>query len=226
MGRTILVVDDEAEMLRLLDYNLTKAGYLVIGAKSGEEALSAARKHAPDLVVLDVMMPNMDGFEVCRRLRADPQTAGILVLMLTARAEEGDRVVGLEIGADDYVSKPFGVKELLARLKALLRRTELPTGADELIKAGPLTVDAARRSVKAAGKDVALTATEFDLLRALAARRGKVLSREDLISALRGGDATIIDRTVDVHVASLRRKLGKHGPLVETVRGVGYRLKE
>jgi DNA-binding response OmpR family regulator len=226
MGRTILVVDDEAEMLRLLDYNLTKAGYLVIGAKSGEEALTAARKHAPDLVVLDVMMPGMDGFEVCRRLRSDPQTAGILVLMLTARAEEGDRVVGLELGADDYVTKPFGVKELLARVKALLRRSELPAGGEELIKAGPLVVDAARRSVTAAGKGVGLTATEFDLLRALAARRGKVLSREDLISALRGGDATIIDRTVDVHVASLRRKLGKHGPLVETVRGVGYRFKE
>ena len=226
MARTILVVDDEAEMLRLLDYNLTKAGYLVIGAKSGEEALSAARKHSPDLVILDVMMPGMDGFEVCRRLRADPQTAGLLVLMLTARSEEGDRVVGLELGADDYVAKPFGVKELLARLRALLRRLEEPAQAAERIQAGPLSVDATLRRATASGKELALTATEFDLLRALAARRGKVLSREDLIEALRGGDATIIDRTVDVHVASLRRKLGRHGPLVETVRGVGYRLRE
>jgi DNA-binding response OmpR family regulator len=226
MARTILVVDDEAEMLRLLDYSLTKAGYLVIGAKGGEEALGLARRHSPDLVVLDVMMPGMDGFDVCRRLRADPQTSGILVLMLTARAEEEDRVVGLELGADDYMTKPFGVRELLARVKGLLRRTEAPEIPADVIQAGPLVVDAGRRTVAASGKEIPVTCTEFELLRALLFRRGKVLSREDLIEAIRGGESTILDRTVDVHVASLRRKLGKQGALLETVRGVGYRFRE
>ncbi len=226
MPRTILVIDDEPEMVKLVDYNLTKAGYLVLTARDGESGLATARKHAPDLVVLDVMMPGLDGWEVCKRLRLEPETARVPLLMLTAKAEETDRVLGLELGADDYVTKPFGVQELLARVKALLRRAEAPTEAAEVIKAGKLVIDAGRRSVTAAGKDVALTSTEFEILRALAQRRGRVLSREDLIERSRGEDAAVVDRTVDVHVAAVRRKLGRQGEMIETVRGAGYRLKE
>ncbi|HEX7898798.1 MAG TPA: response regulator transcription factor [Planctomycetota bacterium] len=226
MARTILVIDDEAEIVRLLDHSLTQAGYLVIGARDGEAGLTAARKHAPDLVLLDVMMPGVDGLDVCRRLKGDPATAGVLVMMLTAKTEEGDRVLGLELGADDYLTKPFGMKELLARVKALLRRAEAPTLAAEVLKSGSITLDTGRRTVKVAGKPAELTATEFDLLRALAARRGKVLSREDLIQAARGAEATITDRTIDVHIAALRRKLGKAADQLETIRGVGYKLKE
>ena len=226
MARTLLVIDDEPEIVRLLDYALTQAGYLVITARDGEAGLAAARKHAPDLVLLDVMMPGIDGLDVCRKLKGDPMTAGALVLMLTAKAEEGDRVLGLELGADDYLTKPFGMKELLARVKALLRRAEAPTLAAEILKAGSITLDAGRRTVKVSGKLAELTATEFDLLRALAARRGKVLSREDLIQAARGAEATITDRTIDVHIAALRRKLGKAAEQLETIRGVGYKLKD
>jgi DNA-binding response OmpR family regulator len=226
MAKTVLVIDDEPELVKLIDYNLTKAGYLVLTAADGESGLAAARRHAPDAVVLDVMMPGVDGLEVCKRLRQEPQTAGVPILMLTAKAEEADRVLGLELGADDYLTKPFGVRELQARVKALLRRADAKAASPEVVRAGKLTVDTARRSVSAAGKEVVLTATEFGLLRALAERRGRVISREDLISYARGDDVAVVDRTVDVHVAALRRKLGKLGDMIETVRGVGYRLKE
>ena len=226
MAHTVLVIDDEPELVKLLDYNLTKAGYLAISAKDGVSGLEMARKHAPDVIILDVMMPGLDGWEVCKKLRQDPATASTPLLMLTSKAEEGDRVLGLELGADDYVGKPFGVRELLARVKALLRRAEATPERSEVIKAGALLIDSGKRSVTAGGKRVDLTTTEFNLLRALAEKRGRVLSREDLISTARGDEASVIDRTVDVHVAALRRKLGKHGDLIETVRGVGYRLKE
>jgi two-component system phosphate regulon response regulator PhoB len=226
MPKTVLVIDDEAEIIRLLDYNLTKAGYLAISAKDGPSGLVMARKHAPDLVVLDVMMPGMDGWEVCKTLRKEPATAAVPILMLTAKAEEADRVLGLELGADDYVSKPFGVRELMARVKALLRRSEAASAPPEVLKVDRLVMDSGRRSVTAGGKPVDLTATEFNLLRALAERRGWVLSREELIERARGEDSAVTDRAVDVHVSSLRRKLGKLGEMIETVRGVGYRMKE
>ena len=226
MAKTVLVIDDEPELVKLLDFNLTKAGYLVLTARDGEAGLSAARRHAPDVVVLDVMMPGLDGFEVCKRLRQESATAGVPILMLTAKAEEADRVLGLELGADDYLTKPFGLRELQARVKALLRRAEARGAAPEVVRAGKLVVDASRRTVTAAGKDVPLTATEFNLLRALAERRGRVVSREDLITLARGEDVAVVDRTVDVHVAALRRKLGRLGEMIETVRGVGYRMKE
>ncbi len=226
MAKTVLVIDDEPELVKLIDYNLTKAGYLVLTAKDGEAGLAAARRHAPDLAILDVMMPGLDGFEVCKRLRQDPGTSALPILMLTAKAEEADRVLGLELGADDYLTKPFGVRELQARVKALLRRAEAQGVSSEVLRVGKITVDASRRVVTAGGKEVALTATEFNLLRALAERRGRVISREDLISLARGEDVAVVDRTVDVHVAALRRKLGRFGELIETVRGVGYRLKE
>ncbi len=226
MPRTILVIDDEPELVKLLDYNLTKSGYLVLSARGGEEGLAAARKHTPDLVILDVMMPGLDGWETCKRLRQEPGTATVPLLMLTAKGEEGDRVLGLELGADDYMPKPFGIRELLARVKALLRRAETNPAAADVVKAGKITVDTARHQVTAAGKAVSLTSTEFNLLRALASRTGRVLSREDLIGEARGEEATSMDRTIDVHIASLRKKLGKCGDAIETVRGVGYKLKD
>lgn len=226
MARTILVIDDEPELVKLLDYNLLKAGYLVLTAREGESGLAAARKHAPDAIILDVMMPGLDGWEVCKRLRQDPGTSAIPLLMLTAKAEEGDRVLGLELGADDYVTKPFGVRELLARVKALLRRSEVASSSPELLKSGKIMIDSSRRTVTVAGKPVALTATEFNLLKSLAEKEGRVISREDLLSLARGDEVAVMDRTVDVHVAALRKKLGKHGDVIETVRGVGYRLKD
>jgi len=226
VAKTVLVIDDEPELVKLLDYNLTRAGYLVLTARDGAGGLAAAHKHSPDVIILDVMMPGVDGWEVCKKLRQEPSTAGIPLLMLTAKAEEADRVLGLELGADDYLTKPFGVRELVARVKALLRRAEAPSEPAEVVKAGKLVIDAGRRSVTVAGKPVALTTTEFNLLRSLAERRGRVLSREDLIALARGEEVAVIDRTIDVHVASLRKKLGKHGDMIETVRGVGYRLKE
>jgi len=226
VGRTILVIDDEPELVKLLDYNLTKAGYLVLSAKDGENGLAAARKHSPDAIILDVMMPGLDGWEVCKRMRTDPSTSAIPILMLTAKAEEGDRVLGLELGADDYVTKPFGVRELLARVKALLRRSEIATASPEVVKSGKIVIDSSRRTVTVSGKPVALTATEFNLLKSLAEKEGRVISREDLLSLARGDDVAVMDRTVDVHVAALRKKLGKQGEMIETVRGVGYRMKE
>jgi DNA-binding response OmpR family regulator len=226
MPKTILLIDDEPDLIKLLDYNLTRADYLVLSARDGETGFSLARKHAPNLIILDIMMPGMDGWEVCKKLRQEPSTAATPILMLTAKAVETDRVLGLELGADDYVTKPFSVREVLARVKALLRRSEPASEPREVIKAGKLVIDSARRSVTVAGQPIALTATEFNMLRALAAGRGRVMSRDDLISEARGEDVAVVDRTVDVHVASLRRKMGKHGSLIETVRGVGYRLKE
>jgi DNA-binding response OmpR family regulator len=226
VARTILVIDDEPELVKLLDYNLSKAGYLVLSARDGEAGLAAARKHAPDAIILDVMMPGLDGWEVCKRLRQDPSTSALPLLMLTAKADEGDRVLGLELGADDYVTKPFGVRELLARVKALLRRSEVASTSPEVLKTGKIVIDSSRRTVTVSGKPVALTATEFNLLKSLAEKEGRVISREDLLSLARGDDVAVMDRTVDVHVAALRKKLGKQGEMIETVRGVGYRMKE
>jgi two-component system alkaline phosphatase synthesis response regulator PhoP len=224
MRHTVLVIDDEPEILKLLDHNLTRAGYVVITAKDGERGLEAVRRHRPDLVILDVMLPGMDGWDVCKGIKGDPVTAGTALLMLTARGEEENRILGLELGADDYVTKPFGVRELIARVKALLRRSEQGEERPEVIRVGKLVIDSGRRQVRHGEQSVDLTATEFDLLRALAEGKGKVIAREDLILAARGEESTSMDRTVDVHVASLRRKLGRAGGMVQTVRGVGYRL--
>jgi two-component system phosphate regulon response regulator PhoB len=226
MAPSVLVIDDKSDLVRLLEYNLSKAGYRVLTAGNGEEGLAAAQDQAPDLVVLDVMMPGLDGWEVCRRLRGDPSTSSLPLIMLTAKAEEEDRVLGLELGADDYVTKPFGVRELLTRVNALLRRYALLASSAEVLKLGEVVIDSGRRSVSIAGKEVRFTMTEFNLVRALAERSGLVVSREELISLARGSDAAVLDRTVDVHLACVRRKLGKSGALIETVRGVGYRWKD
>jgi two-component system alkaline phosphatase synthesis response regulator PhoP len=222
----ILIVDDEKDLVELLKFNLQKEGFDVFFAFDGQTALSVAERETLSLIVLDLMLPKFDGLEVCRRLKRNQVTAHIPIIMLTAKGEESDRVVGLELGADDYVVKPFSVRELIARVKAVLRRTEAQQKPKDILKVGDVVVDTVKHKVKVKGKELDLTLTEFRLLAALAQRRGQVLTRNQLIDFARGTDAFVVDRTMDVHLSSLRKKLGGYGDLIETVRGIGYRMKE
>ena len=221
--KTILVIDDEKDLIKLIDLHLSKEGYLVIGAKNGIEGLDIALKHKPDLIMLDLMMPKLDGLEVCKRLKSATETSRIPVVMLTAKAQETDKVIGLELGADDYITKPFSPRELVARVKAVLRRSE-PAKLKDALTVGDITISYAGRTVEVKNKKIDLTQTEFNLLWHLINRPGRVICRDDLITAGRGDDAMVIDRTIDVHIASLRKKLGKSGSVIETVRGVGYKF--
>ena len=223
---TVLVIDDEKDLIELVRYNLEKEGFHVLSAHDGEGGIRAALKKIPDVILVDLMLPGIDGLEVCRQLRAAERTAHIPVIMLTAKAGESDRVVGLELGADDYVTKPFSPRELAARVKAVLRRSAppRPRPGKELIHAGELAIDPERCEVSCSGKPVSTTATEFRLLVLLASRPGRVFSRNEIISGTLGHDVAVLDRTVDVHVVSLRRKLGKCGKWIQTVRGFGYRF--
>ncbi|HLD36449.1 MAG TPA: response regulator [Planctomycetota bacterium] len=221
--KTILVIDDEKDLIKLIDLHLSKEEYLVISAKNGIEGLDIALKHKPDLILLDIMMPKLDGLEVCKRLKSATETSSIPVVMLTAKAQETDKVIGLELGADDYITKPFSPRELVARVKAVLRRSE-PAKLKDALTVGDITISYAGRTVEVKNKKIELTQTEFNLLWHLMNRPGRVISRDDLITAGRGDDAMVIDRTIDVHIASLRKKLGKSGSVIETVRGVGYKF--
>ena len=225
MAGRVLVVEDEPDIRDLLAFHLEREGYLVTRASTGAEALRQLRATAPDLVILDLMLPEMDGLEVCRRLRADAGTAALPVIMLTAKGDEVDRVVGLEIGADDYIVKPFSPKELLARVRAVLRRSRAPE-AGTLLAVGGIALDSATHQVSVGGQPLALTPKEFDLLRALLEARGRVLSREHLLDRVWGYARAdeIESRTVDVHVRRLRAKLGAEGQRILTVKNVGYRL--
>ena len=223
---TVLVIDDEKDLIELVRYNLDKEGFQVISALDGEAGLALATTELPDAVVVDLMLPGIDGLEVCRRLRTGERTAKIPVIMLTAKASESDRVVGLELGADDYVTKPFSPRELAARLKAVLRRTTPQQAPPDLLRRGGLTIDLARHEVACDGEPVTLTATEFRLLQFLAGRPGRVFSRSEIIDGVLGREVAVLDRTVDVHVMSLRRKLGACGDWIETVRGFGYKFLE
>ncbi|MFW5798844.1 MAG: response regulator [Planctomycetota bacterium] len=226
----ILVIEDEEDILELVSFNLKKEGFKVTGALTGEDGLELARKEHPDLIVLDLMLPGIDGLEVCRSLKKDSETRGIAVIMLTAKSEETDIVVGLELGAEDYVTKPFSPKVLLARIRTVLRRVEGAAdeddGADQTIKIHDMVIHPGRQEVLVKGKPVQLTTTEFNLLRFLARRPGWVFTRQQILDAVRGNDTIVTDRAVDVHVVGLRRKLRGAGKAIETVRGVGYRLKE
>ena len=223
----ILVVDDEPDILELVQYNLVREHYDVVCVESGEEALAQVSATPPDLIILDLMLPGVDGLEVCRTLKRQPHTAAIPVLMLTARGEEADIVAGLELGADDYLTKPFSPRVLLARLRAVLRRQHTaPVAADAVITHGALVLHPGRHEVLVQGQPVVLTLMEFRMLHALARRPGWVFTRNQLISAVQGDDISVTERSVDVHVVSLRRKLGVHGDAIETIRGVGYRLQE
>lgn len=222
----ILVVEDEADLVKLLEYHLKRENYSVLSARDGETALRLAKENLPDLILLDLMLPGVDGLEVCRLLKADAATSHIHVVMLTAKGEEADIVAGLELGADDYVSKPFSPRVLLARVKAVLRRHSEQVEMHDKLQIGGLLIDPARHEVKVHGNPCDLTATEFKLLEHMARRPGRVFTRVQLINAARGEDVVIVDRTVDVHISSLRRKLGKCGHLIETIRGVGYRFRD
>lgn len=223
----ILVVDDEPDILNLLEYNLKRAGFQAILAKDGPEAIEAAKSHRPDLVLLDIMLPDMEGTEVLRRLKSQEATSVIPVIMLTAKGEEIDKIVGFELGAEDYITKPFSPRELILRVKAVLKRTaERPVPPDRAISYGGLTVDLSRHKVTVSGKPVELSSTEFRLLSELMQAKGRVLTRDTLLDRAWGRDCFVIPRTVDTHVRRLRSKLGVAGEYIETVRGAGYRFKE
>ena len=224
----ILVVDDEPDLVDLIEHHLRREQYEVAKAFDGEKALAEARRRPPDLVVLDLMLPGMDGLEVCRRMRADPRTMHVPILMLTAKGEEADAVIGLAQGADDYVRKPFGAKELVARIAARLRnsRGEGPLEMQKVARHGDLVVDPVKHEVTIAGAPVQLTMTEFKLLQFLIVNRGRAYTRNELLNAVLGKDSMVVDRNVDVHVATLRRKLGTYGNHILTIRGLGYKFRD
>lgn len=225
---TILIVEDDPDIVELVQYNLEREGFKVLTAKEGESGLREAASRRPSLILLDIMLPGMEGLEVCRRLKQVDGTKTIPLMMVTAKGEESDVIVGLEMGADDYVVKPFSPRELIARIRAILRRGPVHRDPDlpEKISQGPVTIDAARHEVTVRGKPVPLTLAEFRLLRALAANPGRVFTRDQLLDKLTGGDVIVTDRTVDVHISALRKKLRSDGELIVTVRGVGYKFKD
>jgi DNA-binding response OmpR family regulator len=225
MKQKILVVDDEPEALEVLGFKLREAGFTPLFATDGLKALAAVRAERPDLVVLDLMLPELDGLEVCKLMRRDPATAGIPVLMLTAKAAEMDRVVGLELGADDYVTKPYSPRELVLRIRKLLKRTKAADEGENPLHIGVLMIDVPHHAAQVEGKPVTLTATEFNLLAVLAKRRGRVQSRERLLQDVWGYETAIDTRTVDTHMRRLREKIGPAADYLETIRGVGYRFK-
>jgi len=221
---TILVVDDEEDIRELISLNLKREGYEVRPVETGEEALAEARRGVVSLIVLDLMLPGIDGLEVCRKLKADPRTQPIPVVMLTAKGEESDIVTGLELGADDYVTKPFSGKVLVARVRRILRRKSEGAEKEAVVKIHELSLDPARYEVMAGNKPVELTLTEFNILHTLARRPGRVFARYQIVDAIHGDDYLVTDRAVDVQIVALRKKLGPCAKYIETVRGVGYRF--
>jgi len=223
----ILAVDDEEDILELLRFNLVKEGFAVVCAASGEEALKAALSQRPDLILLDLLLPAMDGLEVARRLKSNPSTQEIPVIMVTAKGEEADIVTGLEVGAEDYITKPFSRKVLIARVRAVLRRKASgPADDQEVVSVHDLTIHPGRREVLVKGKPVVLTFTEFGILSFLARRPGWVFTRSQIVDAVKGDEYFVTDRAVDVQIVGLRKKLGSSAKVIDTVRGVGYRFKE
>jgi len=226
--RVVLVVDDEKDILDLVAYNLQRNGYQVLTAANGDDAIDVATQKKPDLVLLDLMLPGTSGTEVARRLKADADTSQIPIIMLTAKSEEVDVVVGLTMGADDYVTKPFSMKVLLARVATVLRRNETTAAAPEkvVVRVGPVSIDSEKHEVAVDGQNVLLTLTEFKLLSALAGARGRVLNRHQLMDKAMGTGVFVTDRAIDVHITSIRKKLGEAHWVVRTVRGVGYSVQE
>ena len=226
MNAKILIAEDEPDVRALIVSNLRNAGFEVLQAEDGSSALTLARGDLPNLLVLDLMLPGMSGLEVCRALKGDPATAKLPIIMLTAQADEIDRVVGLELGADDYMTKPFSPRELVLRVKSVLRRTEQSDTPDNFLVMGDVVVDRTRLLVTIGGKGVDFTATELKLLTMLIERRGRVQSRDVLLNEVWGYESAIDTRTVDTHIRRLREKLGKNADYIETVRGFGYRIAE
>ncbi|MFN0207787.1 MAG: response regulator [Planctomycetota bacterium] len=225
MSRFAVVVEDERDVADLIRHTLEREGYQVKHFADGALAFASIERDPPDVVVLDLMLPSIDGFEVCKRIRANPRTAQIPILMLTARSEDIDQVAGLEVGADDYITKPFSPRVLVARVRSILRRGAHSESQSEFIKIGSIQIDSGRHEVKVDGERVTLTITEFKILRFLATRPGRVRPRFEIVEEV-SGDVDVLERTVDAHVTSMRRKLGAGGEFVETVRGVGYRLRD
>jgi len=223
---TILIVDDEEDIIELVQLNLVREGYQTLACTTGEKALEIAQSKLPNLVILDIMLPGIDGMEVCRRLKTNPNTRQIPVLMLTAKGEEADIVAGLELGAGDYVTTPFSGRVLAARVRRLLRSQEEETDDMSVVRVQDLTIDLPRHEVLADGKSVSLTLTEFNILHLLARRPGVVFTRYQIVDKIHGSDCMVTDRAVDVQIVGLRRKLGSCGRLIETIRGVGYRLRD
>jgi len=224
----IVVIEDEDDILEVIAYNLKREGYDVITSTSGEDGLEKIERSAPQLVILDLMLPEIDGIELCRKLKADPLTQAIPVIMVTAKGEESDVVLGLGVGADDYITKPFSPREMVARVRAVLRRSRGRAEVDRrasVVRDG-IVIDPQRHDVKVDGESVVLTATEFRLLHFLATHPGRVFTRDHLLTRVIGEDAIVIDRNIDVHVRSIRKKLGAHRDLIGTIRGVGYRFKD
>jgi two-component system phosphate regulon response regulator PhoB len=222
----ILIVEDDRSLADVLEYNLRQDGFHTTVATDGQDGLYQAKLKPPDLIVLDLMLPIIDGLEICRRLRADPVTRNVLVLMLTAKTEETDQVAGFSVGTDDYVSKPFSVKVLLERVRALLRRRDGNGANGSVLVSQGVMVDRERHRVTVEEQVLNLTPSEFGLLEALIRQPGRVFSRSELIDAALGGDSLVLERTIDVHIRSLRKKLSEHAPLIETVRGIGYRFRD
>lgn len=225
-NKKILVADDEVDVLNLVSTNLKAAGFNVLKAEDGPAALDLARSAVPALIVLDLMLPGLSGLEVCKLLRADPATKLIPIIMLTAKAEEVDRIVGLELGADDYITKPFSPRELVLRVKSVIRRASAPIETADIIRLGDIQVDRARCEVLVKNRPVDFTATEFKLLTLLIERRGRVQSRDTLLNDVWGYESIIDTRTVDTHIRRLREKLGQASECIETIRGFGYRIND
>ncbi|MGZ8841931.1 MAG: response regulator [Candidatus Aminicenantales bacterium] len=225
MAPVIAALDDEADILELLKVNLQKAGYRFEGFQEAEAFYRYLARERPALILLDLMLPGMNGLEVCRQIRRSEDLAGIPIIMLTAKGDESDKVVGLELGADDYVTKPFSVKELVARVHAVLRRPEAGESGAR-ISVGTLVIDLDKHEVTVAGMKIDLTATEFKILQLLASRKGRVFTRDQILDFLWGNEKAVIDRTVDVHIRNLREKLGPAASLIKNIRGAGYKLEE
>jgi two-component system phosphate regulon response regulator PhoB len=227
MAKTkVLVIEDDRSVSEMISYNLKQAGYEVLNASDGQDGLLQAQIKSPDIVVLDLMLPVIDGLDVCRRLRAGASTKDLLIIMLTAKSEETDELIGFSLGADDYVTKPFSVKVLLERIKALRRRRIAEASTDEVTTKQGVSVDRRRHQAIAEGKPLQLTRSEFRLLDTLIRQPGRVFHRTELIDAALGEDTMVMERTIDVHIRALRRKLGAHADVIETVRGVGYRFRD
>lgn len=226
MAERILLVDDEPDLIELLRVNLDQQGYTVESAENGREALAAIRRNPPDLMILDLMLPDVSGTEIFRQVRADPRLSGIPIIMLTAKADEVDRVVGLELGADDYVTKPFSPRELTLRVRAVLRRRTPADSSTRILSHGSLSIDPGRHRCTVDREEIPLTAKEFDLLCKLMERPGRVMTRDRLLEEVWGSDVVVTTRTIDTHMKRLREKLGAAGSAIETIRGVGYRFQE
>lgn len=226
LKKLIAVVDDEPDIVELIALHLQKEGFEVLGFYNGGEFLSHLTEILPDLVVLDLLLPDIDGLEICQLLKRDEKTSCIPIIMLTAKGAETDKVVGLELGADDYIAKPFSPRELIARVKSVLRRTTPQEGRDTITKIGEIVIDPARFEVSVKGRLIDLTPTEFRILQILAQKRGKVFTRNQLLERLWGDEKVVMDRTIDVHIRRLREKLGKAGEMIRTIRGIGYKAEE